>query len=334
MLLLPAVDATCRFAPENIERPVMPIPTYDQAMLPILKLLADGAVWPARQITSALADMLTLSEDERLERTASGKQTVLRSRVHWATYYLKRAGVLESSKRGAYGITDRGRAVLAEAPAKLNAAYLVRFPEFADWFGRNAPAEEAGAAPSVAESTPPPALTPDQRLDQAFAEITESVASDLLDRILQASWAFFEQVVVDLLLAMGYGDRAGPNPGLVTQRSRDEGIDGVIKQDALGLENIYLQAKHYKDKNVGRREIQEFAGSLDGHRAHKGVFVTTSRFSAEARDYVGKTSSKRIVLIDGQELVQLMIRHGVGISEERRLSVPRIDLDYFDADSG
>lgn len=311
----------------------MALPTYDQAMLPILKLLADGAIWAGRQLTVALADQYGLTEEERQERTPSGKQTVLRSRVHWATYYLKRAGLLESTKRGAYAITDRGRAVLADGPKKLNAAYLLRFPEFAEWVGKDvSPGDDE--EPLAAAATPDRGLTPDQRLDQAFAEITESVASDLLDRILHGSWAFFERVVMDLLLAMGYGDRAGPNAGFVTQRSCDEGIDGVIKQDPLGLESIYLQAKLYTDKSVGRREIQEFAGSLDGQRAHKGVFVTTSRFSAEARDYVGKTSSKRIVLIDGQELVRLMIRHGVGVSEERKLIIPRIDLDYFDADTG
>ncbi|MCE7869600.1 restriction endonuclease [bacterium CPR1] len=311
----------------------MALPTYDQAILPILKLLADGNVWAARQITVTLADQLGLTEEERQERTPSGKQTVLRSRVHWATYYAKRAGLLESTKRGAYAITDRGRAVLAERPQKLDAESLLRFPEFAEWVGKKVASGDA-EEPLAAETSSDPGLTPDQRLDQAFAEIKESVASDLLDRILQGTWAFFERVVMDLLLAMGYGDRGGPGAGFVTQRSRDEGIDGVIKQDPLGLENIYLQAKHYTDKSVGRREIQEFAGSLDGHRAHKGVFVTTSRFSVEAREYVGKTSSKRIVLIDGQELVRLMIRYGVGVSEERNLSIPRIDLDYFDADSG
>lgn len=317
----------------------MPVPTYQEFLLPVLAFVQNGATHTARSLRDGLGNQFGLTEDERREMLPSGNQTVLHSRIHWACYYLKRAGLLQAVKRGEYQITDRGRTLLDEAPSTLTNQDLMAFSEFAAWYRPNGSKNDAPGPPvdptqeAPREGEQPDDQTPDQKLDEAFGAIRERVLSELLERVRQVSPQFFERLVVDLLLAMGYGGgQKGSEIGTVTPFSKDGGIDGVIREDPLGLDNIYIQAKRYgPDNPVGAPEVQQFSGSLDMHGAQKGVFITTSRFSGAARAYVEKVQ-KKIVLIDGERLALLMLAYGLGVQNERTLAIPKVDQDYFDPD--
>ena len=317
----------------------MPVPTYQELLLPVLALHRDRQVHTARRLVTEVAESLGLAEEDCCQRLPSGGQTVLQSRVHWAGYYLKRAGLLQALQRGESQITERGRQVIESSPASLGNRDLLAFPEFAAWFrGPGTKGGPVGENPTGPSTGPGAAeglqdQTPDQRLDEACQAIRERVRSELLERVRQVSPQFFERLVVDLLLAMGYGGgQKGSEIGTVTPFSGDGGIDGVIHEDPLGLDSVYLQAKRYgPDNPVGSPEVQQFSGSLDMHGARKGVFITTSRFSSQARAYVDKVQ-KRIVLIDGEKLVRLMLAYGLGVQNEQTLTIPKVDQDYFDLD--
>ncbi len=309
----------------------MPIPTHEDAMLPVLHQLANGEPQHRRNIAGVMADHFQLTPEERDAMLPSGKATVIRSRTGWALSYLKQAGLCASTRRGWYQITDDGLKVLGAAPARVDNAYLTQFAGFRAFRARSKPNADAGdetpgivAGPSSRSEEEGP---PDEALESAYAQLRASVESDLLDTVKSASPSFFEQIVIDLLLRMGYGgsrEEAARKVG----RSGDGGIDGVIDEDRLGLDAIYVQAKRWEG-SVGRPEIQKFAGALQGQRAKKGIFITTSTFTREAEDYTQRIDS-RIVLIDGRRLAALMFESDVGVSPRSVYTVKAIDGDYFE----
>lgn len=295
-------------------------------MLPVLTVSNGGEV-AIRGVIDQLADQLGLTEAERTELLPSGRQTLFANRVHWAKTYLAKAGLVEATRRGHFRITARGQEALAAQPDKIDNTYLDQFDEFRQF--RERPAMESAATIPTAISMPEAVGTPDDIMRAAHKQIDAALAQDLLDRIRKSPPEFFERVIVDLLLAMGFGGSV-EDAGRAIGRSGDDGIDGVIDQDALGLDRVYIQAKRYAaGNNVGSGSIRDFFGSLDRHRATKGIFVTTSGFSSSARETV-EFLSKRIVLIDGDQLAMLMIRHNVGCRIEDTLHIKRIDEDFFE----
>ncbi|MCS6915410.1 MAG: restriction endonuclease [Myxococcota bacterium] len=300
----------------------MPVPPFHELMLPMLRLAADGKEHTLAEAMHRLAEEFYLSEQERMELLPSGRQRRFNNRVGWAKTHLKKAGLLRDEARGRFRITEQGREVLASSPDKLSVAYLEeRFPSLREFRGSG---EAEQAPPSKAGSLE--AETPEEVLEDAYQALRKRLADELLERIKACSPAFFEKLVVDLLVAMGYGG-SRRDAGQVLGKSGDGGIDGIIKQDKLGLDVVYLQAKRW-DTVVGRPVVQAFAGSLEGHRARKGILITTSQFSQEAYNYVERIE-KKIVLIDGAQLCQLMIDHGVGVSEAATYQVKKVDADYF-----
>jgi restriction system protein len=300
----------------------MAVPDFEAFMLPVLKYLGDKDEHSRQEITSYVADQMNISEKDRAELLPSGRQYTLNNRVGWSITYMMKAGLVDRPSRGRYRITDRGLAVLSRNPNEINQTFLGQFPEFVE-FKRYRPGKKDKPETGGDDET----LTPEEMLEYGYQAIKQELAQELLGRIMKASPEFFERLVVDLLVAMGYGGSRS-DAGQAIGRSGDEGIDGIIKEDRLGLDVIYLQAKRWQNP-VGRREIQQFVGSLEGKRARKGVFITTSTFSANAEAYMTQIE-KKIVLIDGARLSELMIEHSVGVTEESRYIVHRIDSDYFE----
>jgi len=301
----------------------MAIPDFQSVFLPYLKLLADGQPHSTSEMEDELAKNFHLTDEERKELLPSGKQARFRNRIAWTSAHFKHAKLIEPVVRGTYKITERGKSVLAENHEKLDLHDLMRFPEFQEFKSKKRMPADASSNAAQQESADE---TPEEILDSTYQTLSDILASDLLDRVRASSPLFFEQVVIDLLLAMGYGGSRAEAASL-TKRSGDEGIDGIIKEDRLGLDTIYVQAKRWEGA-VGRPVVQAFAGSLEGARARKGVLLTTSRFSQEAKDYVDRIE-KKIVLIDGERLADLMIEHNVGVSEAQRYVIKKVDTDYF-----
>jgi restriction system protein len=302
-------------------------------MLVLLKAARDKA----GEITTSEAidyvvKFMNLTEADRSQLRASGKQTVLSNRLSWARLYLSHAGLLVSTGHGRFEITDRGRQFLLSNPLVLDNKTLMQFSEFRSWqdhVKRTAAAKSKGLPDEkAADSGEGDSLTSEERIEAAYTALAAEIRAQLLDRLYQVSPAQFEQVIIDLLIAMGYGGGRS-EMGKAIGKSGDQGLDGVIREDALGLDVVYIQAKRYKpESTIGRPDVQSFAGSLEGARATKGLFVTTSTFSQQARDYVEKIS-KRIILLDGEELSDLMIRHNVGVRISETYEVKKIDEDYF-----
>lgn len=307
----------------------MPIPDYEKVKLPALSLLSDGRLRPLREVYNALSESFGITPEERAELLPSGTQLRWNNRVNWACYDLYKAGILERPKRGHYKISDLGRKILAQNPANLDRAYLRQFPHFLEW--DKGIAKTAGTKPPSGEHEPS-TQTANERLESAFEEMQSALKQDLLDLVRKMDPYAFEQLVVDLLVAMGYGGSRA-EAAQVTQRSGDEGIDGVIKEDRLGLETIYLQAKRWQNA-VGRKELQAFVGALHGQGASKGVFITSGEFANTASEYVEKISQKgqKVVLIDGNKMAALMIEHGVGVSPIKTYALKRVDSDYFESE--
>jgi restriction system protein len=300
----------------------MAIPKYDEMMLPVLRMLADGAEHPQSELAERIAAHFQLTPEERAERLPKVRATYLRHRLGWAGFSLRRAGLAESPRTGTLQITDEGRKFLASNPSQLRAADLKGFSAYAAFVQRMK--SEADVADTKTESAHE---TPQERIQAAFDELNETLITDLLARLRNSDWFRFEQIVLDLLVAMGYGG-SRKEAAAVTQKIGDEGIDGVINEDRLGLDVIYVQAKRWKG-NVGRPEIQGFVGALAGKKAAKGVFITTSAFHDNAREYAAGLHQK-VILIDGRRLAELMIEHGIGVAEEHAYSVKKIDSDYFE----
>jgi restriction system protein len=300
----------------------MTIPTFQEITLPLLNLSSDGQVRSLASVRKELAVHFKLTEAEESELLPSGRQGRFANRVAWAKVYLERAKILSSPSRGRFEITPRGREILASPPEILDIKFMERFPEFREFREFRSRSQESAVTPVEA----PESDTPEETLEAAYQSIRAGLASEILERVKLASPRFFELLVVELLLKMGYG-RAGGN-GEAIGRSGDEGIDGVIAEDRLGLEMVYLQAKRWEG-TVGRPEIQKFVGALHGQRAKKGVFITTGTYSSEASNYV-RTIDPRIALIDGAQLAQFMIDYNVGVALDRSYEVKKIDSDYFD----
>ena len=304
----------------------MSIPDYQSLMLPVLRAASKSEV-RIGDLVETLADELNLTSDDRSQLLPSGKQSLFANRVHWAKTYLNKAGMIEITRRGYFKISERGVSVLKSNPDRIDNRFLVRFEEFQN-FVKVSSNNEKELQSTGYLSIEDQIKTPDEIMREAHGEISLSLAQDLLGRICRATPEFFERLIVNLLLSMGYG-------GSVTDAGRslggtgDGGVDGVIDQDALGLDRVYVQAKRYAPgNNVGSGAIRDFFGSLDRHKASKGLFVTTSDFSSSAIE-TAQFLSKRIVLINGAQLARLMISYNVGCRVEESFEIKRIDEDFF-----
>ena len=308
----------------------MPLPDYQSLMLPLLRQVADGQE-RVRDCVSGLADEFGLDEEERNRTTGDGRKTLLYDRAQWARTYLVKAGLLESPRRGFVRLSDEGRRVLDTSPHRIDNKFLERYSSFRQWIEESRSKRLASRSKVSEIPVDEEISTPRERIDEAAREIIRTVSDDILDRLRDGSSNFFERAVVDLLVAMGYGggrDGAGQTVG----RSGDGGIDGIINEDALGLDAVYVQAKRYAQENtIGRPAIQQFVGSLIGQGATKGVFVTTSSFSRDAREFADR-APQRIILIDGDRLARLMIAHGVGVRAMQTVVIPEIDENFFAED--
>lgn len=303
----------------------MPIPKYNEFYGAVLNFLSDGMEHSSREMIGPISDAFSLTAEERAEKLPSQRQTAVSNRISWARTYLKKAGLIASPKRGVFVITDRGLAALASGE-EIGYGYLPQFESFRDFVGRADEDTEGRNQAGVPSDSIPDAegSTPDEALAGALAEINRQLSDDLLDEIMKISDQAFEQFVLDLMTSMGYG--SVDNATQVTPFAGDEGIDGIIMEDKLGFDLIYVQAKHYApDHTVGRPDIQAFVGAIAG-RDGKGLFVTTSKFSKQAREYAER---QHIVLIDGQRLAELMIEHDFGVSTRKVYKVKTVDTDLF-----
>jgi len=299
----------------------MAIPDYQSLMLPLLRLLEDGQEHTVREAIDKLANEFDLTEEERKALLPSGRQTVFRNRVSWASTYLNKAGVIESPRRGHMRITDRGKEVLKQNPQKIDAEFLSQFEEFVA-FRAIRSQSDLPDRPIVRTADE----TPEELLVRGYSSLKENVISELMEQVKSASPEFFERLVVELLVKMGYGG-SYREAATVVGRSGDEGVDGVIKEDRLGLDVIYIQAKRWTT-SVGIREVREFAGAIQDKRARKGIIITTSTFTRDAREFASRADCK-IVLIDGQQLAELMFEYGVGVSTVAVYEVKKVDYDFF-----
>lgn len=299
------------------------IPDYQEIMLPLLKLAADEKVHQFREAVDELADNFELTEEERNQLLPSGNDNLFANRVGWAKTYLKKAGLLKYPKRGYFKITERGKEVLNQAPEKIDNDFLEQFSNFREFKDSTSAAQESSKTSTAFEFEE---HTPEEVIEIGHQTLTENLADELLEKVKAQSPDFFEELVVDLLVKMGYGGTI-KDAGQAIGKSGDGGIDGVIKEDKLGLDIIYIQAKKWEN-TVGRPEIQKFAGALQGKNAKKGIFITTSSFSKQARGYADKINSK-LVLINGRELAKLMIKYDTGVSTASTYEVKKINSDYF-----
>ena len=300
----------------------MPIPDFQSLMLPLLRLTVDGVEHTIREAEAKLAVEFGLSEEEKSQLLPSGRQLIFYNRVSWAKVYLQQAGLLVSPRRGCFQITEKGRYVLKNNPERINIKFLEAFPEFVE--ARSSRKERDRSTEKELDNTDHE--TPEERLEDAYQKIRLGLAVELLNHVKGCSAQFFESLVVELLVGMGYGG-SRKEAGRAIGGSGDEGIDGIINEDRLGLDVIYIQAKKWEG-TVGRPEIQKFVGALHGKRAKKGVFITTGRFAADAIEYVSRIDP-RVVLIDGRQLAEFMIDFGIGVSPTALYEIKRIDADYF-----
>ncbi len=289
-------------------------------MLPFLKFTADQEEHNLREAIDRLSGEIGLTEADRIKLLPSGQRAVVDDRIGWARTYLKKAGLINYPRRGYFKITQRGLDILKENPPKIDVKFLERFPEFVVFKTIRREEEKVAEAEDLRYSK----QTPDEMLEVGYQTIKRNLAQELLSSVKSSSSKFFETIVVDLLQKMGYG---GPDAGEVTGKPGDEGVDGVIKEDKLGLDAIYVQAKKWEG-TVGRPEIHKFVGALQGKRARKGIFITTSSFTQEAEEYASSIDTK-VILIDGEKLAELMIDYDVGVSKTRTYDVKKIDQDYF-----
>lgn len=303
----------------------MTIPTYEQFMYPFLEYLKDGEEHTLQELYKVLPEHFSLT-DEELERTIpSGKQKVFVNRIGWARTYLKNAKLIESPKRAVFKITDRGRSILADPTInEINESVLKQFEEFVAFKNGN---NNSNSSVSSTGNTRVTTATPLEAIIENYNTLKHALQQELLDKIMNNTPQFFEQLIVDLIVAMGYGGSV-QDAGKAVGKSGDGGIDGVIKEDVLGLDKIYLQGKRWTNP-VSRPDIQSFVGSLVGYKANKGIFITTSRFTKESIEYA-TSIDKSLILIDGDKLTDLMFEYNVGVSNEQTFTLKRLDLDYFE----
>lgn len=306
----------------------MSVPDYQTIMLPLLRFAADKQEeLSTGEAVEALAKEFDLSDDDLKELLPSGIQATFVNRVGWASTYMKKAGLLEATRRGYCKITSRGQNLLKKQPKIINVKILRQYPEFLEF--QQLKGKRVNEKDPFAKDPPDPsAATPSEALEAAYENLRDELADELLSKLKKSSPSFFERVVVELLVKMGYGGSRA-DAGKAVGKSGDGGIDGIIKEDKLGLDVIYIQAKRWDSNSVGRPDVMQFAGALQAQKANKGIFITTSKFTNEALEYVSKIGSK-IVLLDGEQLTTLMIEHDVGVSTVSLYPVKRIDADYFD----
>jgi restriction system protein len=306
----------------------MAVPDYQSVMLPLLQLAEDRKEEISTDdAVDALATRLSLTDDDLKEMLPSGVQRTFVNRVGWSATYMKKAGLLEPTRRGYYRITSRGQDLLKKKPSVINVKVLKQYPEFLEF--QQLKGTRAGEKrDSHKNPVDVAAVTPSEALENAYENLRDDLLNELLAKLKKSSPSFFESIVVELLVKMGYGGSRS-DAGKAIGKSGDGGIDGIIKEDKLGLDVVYVQAKRWDSNPVGRPSVMQFAGALQAQKAMKGIFITTSRFTDDARGYVGQIGSK-IVLIDGEQLSKLMIDHDVGVSTVSLYPVKRIDMDYFE----
>jgi len=302
----------------------MPIPDFQSLMRPLLEAHADGKEHLNRDLVAQLGEQFGLTDEERREMLPSGGARLFDNRIGWAKSHITQAGLLAAPRRAISTITDRGREALRIHPERIDLRILNGYEEYREFRNRRKAADDE--EPDTTELEVQNSQTPEELLENAYLQVRRQIESELLAQIKSAPPEFLERVVVDLVVKMGYGG-SRKDAGEALGRSGDEGIDGIIKEDPLGLDIIYLQAKRWEG-SVGRPEIQKFAGALQGQRARKGIFITTSTFTADALEYASRIETK-IILIDGARLSKLMFDHGVGVATASNYEVKRIDSDYF-----
>jgi len=306
----------------------MAVPDYQSLMLPLLRFAGERKEETSTsEAVEVLAKELGLTDEDLKEMLPSGIQSTFFNRVGWAATYMKKAGLLEATRRGFYRITSRGQELLKKQPKAVNAKLLKQYPEFIEFqqlkgTRSGEKVNYSGSEHDISKATPSEAL------ESAYENLRNELADELLSRLKKSSPSFFERVVVELLVKMGYGGSRA-DAGKAIGRSGDGGIDGIIKEDRLGLDVVYIQAKRWENNSVGRPDVMQFAGALQAQKANKGIFITTSRFTDDARSYVSQIGSK-IVLIDGEQLTNLMIDNDVGVSTISLYPVKKVDTDYFD----
>lgn len=301
------------------------IPDFQTVMLPLLTILKDGNEYSLRQVIETLSNQFNLTEDERNELLPSGNQPIIDNRVGWARTYLKKAQLLDTPRRGILKISTHGEKLLNEKPQKIDVKYLKTLPGFKEWHESSTSKDDIT---QVVEKTElETGKTPEELLEYSFVSIKEQLASELLDKVKSCPPSFFEFLVIELLIKMGYGG-SRKEAGQVIGKSGDGGIDGLIKEDKLGLDTIYVQAKRWENA-ITIHQVRDFAGSLLGKKAKKGIFITTSSYPTSAKEFVNSIEPK-IVLIDGRELAELMIEYNVGVVAKKSYEIKRLDADYFD----
>lgn len=299
----------------------MAVPKFFEFFEAFLRAVQDGQLHPAKEVRLKVAEDMQMTAADLSEMLPSGKQTTFGNRVAWARTYLNKAGLIETPQRGRYRITEEGQKALLSGE-KIDLNYLERYDSFKSFHS----ATTEGVSEATEEASDE---SPMEALDAAFKQVNATLASELMDEVMKLSSSEFEKLVVKLLLKMGYGSGID-EAGMVTQQSNDGGIDGIIKEDQLGFSNIYIQAKQWAtDQTVGKPEIQKFVGALTGQQAQKGLFITTAKFSAGALQYAGNLLGTKVVLVDGNALTRLMIKHNVGVSVEHVYEVKRLDSDFF-----
>lgn len=309
----------------------MACPDFQQSMLPILQVLSDQQEHALSEIRELVAGHMHLTDADRSERVASGRKLAYQDRCNLACTYLRQAGLITWVRRATYALAPRGGKVLSTRPARIDLRFLRQFPEFVQWMSSTRITDDSDTpdANNNAADLAEVSATPEEQIEAGYTALRRSVESELITKILAASPAFFENLVVELLVAMGYGG-SRVDAGHALGRSGDGGLDGIIKEDKLGLDAIYIQAKRWDPAKhkVSRPDVQAFAGSLEGARARKGVFITTSAFSSEAHDYVARIE-KKIILIDGPHLARLLFDHNVGVRAKDVYEVKEVDEEYF-----
>lgn len=302
----------------------MALPKYDEIYPYLLSCLADSMPHTAKELRSKIASQMGVTEEEQKQMLSSGRQSVFSNRVGWAATYLKKAGLVESPARGTYVLAEAGKQALLLPPQEINNRFLSQYDSFLEFYGK-----AAYSPKGIPSALPDAEQTPQDTLDLAYAQIKSALADEVLSEVLKQSPAFFEMLVVNLLEKMGYGG-SQEDPGTVVGKTGDEGIDGIIREDKLGFNSIYIQAKRWeRDRAVGRPEIQKFVGALAGQGANKGLFITTAQFTKEARIYAERQHTTKVVLVDGAMLAKLMIEYDIGVSTGTVYKLKHLDTDFF-----
>ncbi len=296
----------------------MAIPTFEEIMLPLLEVIKDRKEYPANEIRKAVSNYLDLTDKEKNQMLPSGRETYITNRVSWAKTYMKNAGLVEQTGKASVRITERGLDVLNENPSRIDRDYLKRFPEFVEWRTKSESKQKETKQISITNQTP------EEMIEQGYKMMQEALYSDLLDKVKSISSQGFELLILELCKKMSYGDWASH-----TGRTGDHGIDGIIKEDKLGLGEIYLQAKKWENQ-VSSKDIRDFAGSLQATKTKKGIFITTSDFSSDGRDWIKNLNDTVIILIHGEQLAELMVEFDVGVSTANEIKIKKIDQDYFE----